>query len=189
MNTFSRRIKSAAMVGTVLVGVLYFLFFTDTGVEFLCKLAVRMGYSPYSRFVAYRIAARGTPEAFSASAEMFMELAVEDLVVARQMSNQAIQLGDNSFRIYKLRGDINMYACRFSEAKADYEKALRYWRTGGFDSGSVEHYSNCIMLATGCLEAQQKARAKGNFQQSKRTTHDQKQEKTLDQESEGENRR
>jgi tetratricopeptide (TPR) repeat protein len=77
--------------------------------------------------------------------------------MARQMVDRAIQLRPNEALYYYQRGQINLRARRYAEAKKDFEMGLSCWQYNFGRIPSQADLSNALVEATGCLEAREKA--------------------------------
>ena len=162
MAKLSRKTIIAGSVSIILIAACYFLVFTGRGLDLQMWLAIKLDSDGYRRFLAYRAATfRIEDDQVKAdqrvlAAKILTKVVEHDLVAASQMLDAVINKRPATV-YYAQRGTINMRLTRYREAQSDFEAAVRNWRGSGFTTDAFEAYSNCLLEATACLEAQQKA--------------------------------
>lgn len=153
MKVSSRAMKvAAAVLATIMIAGLGFLFLTTPGLQFQWGIAARGEHDLYKRVLLHIGTSRKTPGAFHFAAAEFSEFARKDLMTARQMADGAIQLRPNEASYYMSRGLINMQAQHYAEAKTDFQMGLYCWKDDWGRPPSQGSFTNAIIKATRYLQ-------------------------------------
>ena len=133
-----------------------FLFYTGLGLDVQISLVLKM-QTAYLRFFSSRLAATHNAVFQGSVAGQLHAMGVSDLLAADDAFSEAIAQQPDP-RDLRDRAYIEMRLLSYSNAAADFERALILWKQGvgggfDFDPGQT---SNHVEMARACAEAKQR---------------------------------
>ncbi len=155
MSAFTKYRKTIWGVALIVIVIIYlFLFHTAYGLWIQYSASLRIQCPTYTRLLSSRFASNGDVRFRKLAAEMLMALAGKDLYDAQSTWSTVIATQPDA-KSYSARGYTYMYQRRYTNAVADYEKAVRLWDPHDWTGDvSARGLSNDLEIAKICAQAE-----------------------------------